>query len=201
MSSWVFGVAFNQELAYWVLALSGTILFVVKVLLLVFGGDLGGDVHGGGDVHVDVGGGDGSHAGSDAAFALLSLQSVLAFFMGSGWMGLACLEEWHTTSLAAFLAAMGFGFFLMLLNAGMMFGVNKLNQEVTYDLQTAIGHIGKVYLHVPAKGQGMGQVEVTVSGRRKILRGVSQGDEIESGALVKVVEVEDGQILVVEPQE
>ena len=198
MSSWVLAVTFNQELAYWVLALSGTILFVLKVLLLVFGGDLGMDSDMGGDV--DAGGGDAHHGGSSAAFALLSLQSVLAFFMGAGWMGLACLEEWRTSTLTAFFAAMGFGFFLMLLNAGLMYGVNKLNQEVTYDLQTAVGHIAKVYLHVPAKGQGTGQVEVTVSGRRKILRAVSQGEEIDTGALVQVVAVKDGQILVVEPQ-
>ncbi len=195
MLNWVFAVTFTQESAYWVLALSGTILFVIKILLVIFGGDLGG-----GDA--DVGGGDGDGGGSSTGvFALFSLQSVLAFFMGAGWMGLACLKEWHTSSLVAFLTSIGFGFALMLMNAGLMAAINKLNQEVSYDIRDGIGHIGKVYLQVPAKGEGTGQVEVTVSGRRKVLRAVSGADAIPTGGLVKVVDVKDGQLLVVEPQE
>jgi len=198
MSNWVFAINFDQSSAYWVLALSGTLLFVIKVLLVIFGGDFGG-----GDAHLDVGGGGGDvhHDGSTGVFALFSLQSVLAFFMGSGWMGLACLNEWKTGSFVAFLASMGFGFMLMVLNAGLMFAINKLNKEITYDVRDGVGHIGKVYLRIPEKGGGTGQVEVTVSGRRKILRAVSDGDTIATGALVKVVDVKDGQILVVAPQD
>jgi ABC-type uncharacterized transport system permease subunit len=42
---------------------------------------------------------------------------VLAFFMGAGWMGLACLKEWETGSLTAFLASFTFGLALMVMNA------------------------------------------------------------------------------------
>lgn len=191
MSHPVFALTIGHESAYWVLALAGTILFVIKVLLVLFGGDAGGGDADAGDTHAD----------STGVFAIFSLQSVLAFFMGAGWMGLACLKEWETSKVTAFLAAIGFGVALMALNAALMFGINKLNAEPVVDLREAIGHIAKVYLVIPARGEGTGQVEVTVSERRQIYRAVSEEGSIPSEALVKVIDVKDGQILVVRPQD
>ena len=56
-----------------------------------------------------------------------------------------------------------------------------------------------VYLTIPQRGKGHGQVEVSVSGRKKILRALSVKDEIAAFADVKVLEVRDDQTLVVEP--
>lgn len=57
-----------------------------------------------------------------------------------------------------------------------------------------------MYLTIPAKGQGQGQVEVTVSGRRKIIRAISSGAEIPAFADVTVVAAQDDESLVVEPK-
>ena len=81
----------------------------------------------------------------------------------------------------------------------MMWGVRKLNREVTYDLGTSVGHVGRVYLSVPAKGEGSGQVEVTVSGRRKVVAATSAGPAIAAFADVRVVSVRDDGTLVIEP--
>ncbi|MFH2008220.1 MAG: hypothetical protein ABI333_16675 [bacterium] len=188
----VLGIAFDQNSAYWVMALGGTVLYVLKIVLVLIGGDHGGDGDVGGDGSTDHGSGD--------TFAVFSLQSVLAFFMGAGWMGLAGLNEWQLSPIATFFLAMGFGVVLMMLNAALMFGVNKLNQEVHYDIKSSIGHIGKVYLVIPKKGDGMGQVEMEVSGRHMVMKAVSEGDEIPSEKMVVVTDVRDGQILVVRPQ-
>lgn len=186
----VFAVTVDHESAYWVLAIAGSILFVIKVLLVLFGGDAGG-----GDMD------SGGHADSTGVFAVFSLQSVLAFFMGAGWMGLACIKEWETSKFTAFLASIGFGLAMMALNAGLMIGINKLNSEPHVDLREAIGHLAKVYLVIPARGEGTGQVEVTVGDRRQIYRAVSEEGSIPSEALVKVMDVQDGQILVVRPKD
>ena len=52
---------------------------------------------------------------------------------------------------------------------------------------------------LPAKGKGLGQVQVSVSGRLKVITAASNGKEIAAFADVKVVEARDDGTLIVEP--
>ena len=179
----------TDAVAYFVMAMTGTILFLVRLGLSAFGGDDGGDF----DVDVDAG-------QSEASFAFFSLLSILAFFMGAGWMGLACRIDWNLGSLASGFIAAGFGTTMMLFASGLTYATRRLNKQIDYDVKTAIGRTGRVYLSIPEKGKGHGQVEVTVSGRRKIIRAGSTGPAIEAFADVTVVNVQDDESLVVEPK-
>ena len=136
---------------------------------------------------------------SDVAFTLFSVLSILAFFMGSGWMGLACRLDWGMSRLASSLIAAGFGFTMMIAASGLTYMTRKLNREVHYDVSTAVGHTARAYLTIPESGKGHGQVEVVVSGRKKVLRAVSTSKKIPAFADVKIVEVRDDDTLVVEP--
>ena len=179
-----FGV---DAVIYGVLALLGTLLFVLRLGLAFFGG-IDSDF----DLDVD--------AGTDATFGFVSVLSILAFFMGAGWMGLTCRVSWDVGHLGSGLAATGFGTLMMLLASALMYGVKKMGREVHYDVKTAIGHTAQVYLTIPAKGKGRGQVTVTVSGRKKVLPATSTGKEIKAFTAVKVVAVEDDDSFIVEPQ-
>ncbi len=171
------------------MALVGTIFFVLRlVFALFFGGD-GGDIDGDMAVH-----------GDDGAFGLFSLLSILAFFMGAGWMGLTCRIDWELNSLVSAAAATGFGFSLMLMASGMMAYARKLSRNVTYDPATAVGHTASVYMSIPTKGDGMGKIQVTVSGRLKTMNAVSAGPAIDAFKTVKVVSVRDDGTFVVEPE-
>ncbi len=179
-----FGV---DAVVYSALALIGSLLFILRLGFSVFGG-----VDSDFDMEVD--------SGSDASFGFVSVLSILAFFMGSGWMGLACVVSWGMGHFASGLAAAGFGTTMMVFAASMMFGLRKLTTEARYDLQTAVGHTGQVYLTIPAKGKGRGQVTVTVSGRKKVLPASSTGKEIKAFTAVKVVAVNDDGCMIVEKQ-
>src|SRR5262245_19384527 len=83
-----------MNLVLWGLAVGGTALFVLKMVMLVMGGhgfgehdDGGGfaDAHGSADhdAHHD------QHDSSKIAFQFFSIQAIAAFCMGTGWMGLA----------------------------------------------------------------------------------------------------------------
>ena len=135
----------------------------------------------------------------DASFTLFSLLSVLAFVMGTGWMGLAARVDWGLGRAPSFLIALGSGFSMMLFASGLMFMTRKLNRNVAYDVGTAVGRTGRVYLTIPTQGKGHGQVEVVVSGRKKILRAQSSGPQIAAFADVKVLEARDDETLIVEP--
>ena len=136
----------------------------------------------------------------DGAFNMFSLLSILAFFMGAGWMGLTCRIDWNLSSMVSAAAATGFGFVLMLMASGLMALARKLNRTVDYDLTTAIGKTASVYMSIPEKGTGSGKIQVAVSGRQKTIAAVSAGPAIKEFMSVKVVSVRDDGTFIVEPQ-
>lgn len=174
--------------AYLVMALVGTIFFFLRLVIALF---FGGDADVDGDM-ADVGGGD-------SAFSMFSLLSILAFFMGAGWMGLSCRVDWNLGSMVSAIAATGFGTALMLLASGLMAFARKLNRVVEYDLETAVGKTASVYMSIPERGNGRGQIKVTVSGRLKMMDAISSGPKIPEFKSVKVLSVRDDGAFIVEP--
>jgi len=176
-------------IAYLIMALVGTVFFLLRLLMALFfggdGGDLDGDL---GDV------GD-----ADSAFSMFSLLSILAFFMGAGWMGLTCRVDWGLNSLVSAAAATGFGLMLMLTASGLMAFARSLNQTVEYDLETAVGRTASVYMSIPERGEGRGKIKVSVSGRLKMMDAISNGPPIPEFKSVKVLSVRDDGTFIVEP--
>lgn len=184
--SWPALVALGYDaVVYVVMAFVGTALFLIRLGFAYFGGD-GGDL----DVDADV---DGD------AFSFLSVLSILGFFMGAGWMGLACRLDWGLGRLTSSLIAAGFGFAMMMAASAMSYYARRLDQTIEYDVKTAVGRTARVYLTIPEKGQGHGQVEVTVSGRKKIIRAVSNGPRLEAFSDVTIVAARDDETLVAGP--
>lgn len=178
----------GDVVTYFILAAVGTLLFLIRLVLALFVGD-GGDF----DVDADV--------GTDSSFTLFSLLSVMAFIMGTGWMGLACRVDWELNRPLSAVISITFGVVMMLMASGTMYVIRKLNREVNYDVGTAVGRTAKVYMRIPAKGKGQGKVQVSVSGRLKTIQAVSDGKEIAPFTDVKVVNVRDDETLIVEPLE
>ena len=176
----------GDAVTYSAMALVGTILFLLRLALAMFGDVIG-------DFEVDV------DSGTDASFTLFSLLSVMAFIMGTGWMGLACRFDWGLGRPVSVVIAVGFGVAMMFLASGLMYMTRTLNRTVTYDVQTAVGKTARVYMTVPAKDAGQGQVQVTVSGRLMTLEAVSDGPALEAFSEATVVGVRDDQTLIVGP--
>ena len=92
---------------YLYVAIGGTALFVIKMLLFMLGADHGGhtgDSHDFGSAgHHDLGHADGGdsdqsdHADSTGTFNVFTIQGFLAFLMGFGWMGVAASEQGIST--------------------------------------------------------------------------------------------------------
>ncbi len=176
----------GDAVTYAMMAVVGTILFLLRLVLAMFGDVIG-------DFEVDV------DTGTDASFTLFSLLSVMAFIMGTGWMGLACRFDWGLGRPVSVVIAVGFGVVMMFLASGLMYLTRSLNRTVTYDLETAVGKTARVYLTIPARDAGQGQVQVSVSGRMMTLDAVSDGPELGAFTDVLVVGVRDDQTLIVAP--
>lgn len=178
---------------YFSLAAIATLLFLIKLGIQLFFGDVDADLD------ADIDGGTAGHIDSTGAFEFFSILSLLAFFMGVGWMGLAARVSWGLSAAASAALATGFGIGMMLLSSGLMYAVRRMSEEGRYDTATAIGTTAKVYLTIPAKGEGTGQVEVTVSGRRKVMAAVSASTALPAFSAVRIVSVRDDEVFVVEP--
>lgn len=186
-----FGYLYQQSgldtAVYAGMALLGTALFALRMLLMfVIGLD--------GDIDVDIE--DIEHG---TGFSLISLQSIIGFFMGAGWAGLAARLEWGLDTPISAIIAGGFGVVLMVLSAAMMFAALKLRHDVTYEMDDATGKVGTVYMTIPEKGSGTGQVRVTISGRQMTVEAVSSGEKLEAFTAVRVDEVRGDKVLIVSP--
>lgn len=166
-------------------AVVGGGFFVLKTIMLL-GLGIGDADH--------VGGSDGDHADSTDNFHVLSLQSVLAFFMGFGLMGLVGVNDWQLDSWLTLLLAICFGACLLLLNSWLFFQLRRLDSSSKVDFQTALGAEGRVYLTIHSGKTG--QVEVQVSGKKMIVAARAAGDEeIPSFTPVKVTKVDESGVV------
>jgi membrane protein implicated in regulation of membrane protease activity len=188
-----------MTLFFWALAVGGTVLFVLKMAMLLVGG------HGFGD-HDDGGGFADAHSGdehghsetdsSKLAFQFFSLQAIAILAMGMGWMGLAVLWGGGATEVAV-VGGAAFGVALVLLMGKLMQKARALESSGTVDVNRAVGQRGTVYLTIPRGGRG--QVQIVVQERLMTLDACTTGADLPTGSKIRVDRVED-RILVVSPE-
>ena len=139
--------------------------------------------------------------GEGGASGIFSIRTIGAFFAGFGWAGAAMLQAGYSTGAATFVATITGSVFLGIVIYLMSY-LHSLRQEGTLDYKNAIGNVGNVYLPIPPKRKGMGQVEVMVQGRLRIVQALSDSDKkIGNRVAVRVTETIDEQTILVKPLE
>lgn len=190
----ILGLDWTMELTYMACAAAGGTVLVLQTALMLFGVGDGHDV----DLHHDVGadGHGGDHP--DGYFSLFSVRAIASFFTFfglTGWMGTN--KEWGPTTTV--LAAVAAGLVLMVLVAWMMRMQSKLQSKGNLDPANALGQSARVYLRIPARSGGFGKVTVKVQGRSAEFSAFTLGDELPTGALVKITRMRTPDTFEVEP--
>lgn len=138
---------------YWVVAIFATVL---QVLLLV-GALTGGDQ--------DFDHGADSHDGSTSdGVQILSLRVIVAFFVGFGWAGVLGQQNGMSPWLTAITACVT-GVVFMLLLFGTLRFLMSLRDDGSLRYERAIGLRGQVYVTIPPRRDGVGQIEVMLQSR------------------------------------
>lgn len=192
----------------------GTILVIQVILLLVgFDGsdsdvDVAADADIDVDVDVDMDSGEyhvdsGEGASGQAAlgsFTVISTKTLTAFvaFFGLGGL-LAQNYGWENHWTLAM--AIGGGLAALYLVAYLWMLMNRLQSAGNVNVRNAVGTVGRVYLKIPAKSEGHGKVTISVQGRTLELSATTGGDEIPTGAEVRVVGLVGDKTLKVLPVE
>lgn len=188
LSEWWEALSTLQKI-YWGLAIPSSILLIILLISTLIGADS--------DLDLDDADGDIESDGG-MGFQFFSLKNIIGFFTIFSWMGIACLDSGMSNkySIAASIVA---GLLMMLVMASIFYFMGKLSDSGTLSLKNAIGKTGDVYLTIPAKRGGFGKVNINVQGSYRELKGLSDDDEdLTQGTIVKVLEVIDENILLVQ---
>lgn len=198
MQSFLDALLSGPAIWFGVPALIGTALFLLRTVLLLAGAHHGGDFdHGGADAH--AGDHDNTKQDTAGAFKVLSVQTITAFAMGFGWAGLAALNGFHKPILTCMLFAIVGGVAMVWLLALLLKAMHDLQSSGNISLDSTVGHEADVYVTVPAKGHGTGQVRVVIDDRMRIYNASSESEAAPTSSRVRIIKANDDNTLSVVP--
>jgi hypothetical protein len=183
--------AFWSELSgdmkfYWALAIFGSLIFIIQLVMAMFGFGAGHDV----DASGAAGGTDVAtvHADGFSIFKLFSVQSVFAFITFFGWGGVI----WGKNGIGGFFAAFACGLFMMFATSLLLYYLMKLQQSGNINPCDFVGKTGTVYMNIAAGRIDHGKVTINLQGCSREIMAVAD-ENIPTGTSVSVVQQIDGR--------
>lgn len=205
MIEWWNGLDDVLQVLYCV-AIPATLVLILETIIAMAGGghdvdisdtsglDLGTDLSIG-DIDIDLDFDVNADVSDLPSLRLFTVQGVVAFLCICSWTAIltyGSMSLGMSLGLGALLGAAA-----MFILAKVMQMASKLNQNGTVDFRNALGETARVYLVIPAAGKGMGKVNVTIQGSLRECNAVSREGQIDTGAFVRIIDLED-DVLVVE---
>lgn len=172
-------------------ALVATGAFLIKLTLLLAGGDAGPDLH------VDSGTGAGGMEDGVGAFKLLSVQAMTGFLMGFGWGGFAALKGSGFDLLPSIGIGAVCGLGMMWLLAFVLRAMHELESSGNINVSEAIGLEGIVDVTVPESRSGTGRIRVVIGQRQRSYAAITEGMELARSSRVRILSTEGDNTLMV----
>ena len=167
-------------------AVSSIVLFL-QMIIILFGGS---------DLDFELG-----EVGDGGATGIFSIRSIGSFFTGFGWTGAMFLQNGHSVVVATLAGAL-VGSLILAGFLGLMSWLHGFKTDGTVNYKNAVGNVGTVYIPIPPKRKGMGQIQVDVQGRLSTVDAVSDSEEkIENRTPVRVDSLVDKRTLLVKTLE
>ena len=173
---------------YWGIALLGSLIFIITLILTFASGD-SGDL---GDVDSDIEGDTG------IGFQFITFKNLVGFFTLFGWSGIACIDAGLSNPITILISVIC-GLIMMSIMAAMFYYMAKLNDSGTLDFKNAVGAVGEVYLTIGANRSSIGKVHVKIQGALRELEALTDSNtNLNSTSVIKVKDVTKNGILIVE---
>ena len=179
----------------WGVTLTATLFFIIQTVMTFLGADADGT-----DFDMDV---DTSMDGSDLSNIeggsnLYTFRNLVNFFLGFGWSAILLQSSVKSTALLIVLSVL-VGVALVVAVMYLFKWLSSMQQSGNINVyKSAVGCQGKCYLRIPAERGGEGKVQITIQGAVREYNAITDGDEIKTGASVKVLEAVDANTLLVE---
>ena len=179
----------------WGITLTASLIFIIQTVMTFLGADADST-----DFDMDV---DTSMDGSDLSNIeggsnLYTFRNFVNFFLGFGWTAILLQPSVKSTALLVVIAVL-VGVALVVAVMYLFKWLNSMQQSGNINVyKSAVGCQGKCYLRIPAERSGEGKVQITIRGAVREYNAVTDGDQIKTGASVKVLEAVDANTLLVE---
>lgn len=168
----------------WGIALVTSIIFIIQMIMTFVGMDADGDI-----------GSDGNEGG--APFQLFTFRNLINFFLGFSWTGIAFYPSIESKVWLALLATFA-GLLLVALVLLLFYALSRAVQSGNIDIRHATGLTAIVYFPIAAGRAHAGKVQVNIRQAIREYDAMTDGAEIATGRLVRILEVIEGNILLVE---
>jgi len=189
ITAWWAGLGLSMKIL-WGITLTASLIFVIQTILTFIGADADTDFD------VDAGNLDGfdGHSGMN----LYTFRNLVNFLLGFGWTAILLRGQIASTGWLLVVSAL-VGILLVVLVMYIFKWLNSMQQNGTIDVyKSAVGCQGKVYLTIPGERAGNGKIQVTINNSVREYDAQTDGETLPTGAPVRIVEVLDGETMLVE---
>lgn len=173
---------------FWYVALPVSIVFIIQTIMTFMGGDSSDGMN------ADF---DGDMTGVEAPFQLFSLRNLINFLLGFSWTGVSFFTTISNKTILLLLA-----FVIGVLFVYMFFVIirqmQKLAEDNSFKISNTLNKTADVYLTIPKNKTGKGKIMISIKGSFHELDAMTENGEIPTGSVVKVVRIENSDILIVE---
>lgn len=173
---------------FWYVAIPASIIFIIQTIMTFLGSDATDGLE------ADF---DGDLVGADAPFQLFSLRNLINFLLGFSWTGISFYTTISNKPMLIILSLV-IGILFVLLFFVIIRQVQKLAEDNSFKIANTLNKSAEVYLTIPENKKGKGKILVSVNGAFHELEAMTEKDRIPSGSVVKVVRIENNNILIVE---
>lgn len=174
--------------SFWYVAIPTSIFFLLQTILTFVGANASDGINPDFDADFD---------GTDAPFQLFSLRNLINFLLGFSWTGISfylTIENKAILIVLSIIVGVLFVYVFFLVIAQ----IQKLSEDNSFKFTNTLNKTADVYLTIPEKKSGKGKVIISINGSFHELDAITENDKIQSGSLVRVIKIENNNILVVE---
>jgi membrane protein implicated in regulation of membrane protease activity len=164
---------------FWFIAIPTSLIFLLQSILTFVGAD--------GDTDLDSG----------SAFEFFSLRNLVNFLLGFSWTGISFYNSITNKNLLIALAFI-VGVIFVNLFFSVIRRIQRLEEDNSFKMRNTLDKTAEVYLTIPAHKSGKGKITISVNGSVHELEAMTNDEKIETGSLVKVVNIENEKILIVQ---
>jgi hypothetical protein len=173
---------------FWFVAIPSSIIFIIQTIMTFVGLDSSDGME------ADF---DGDLSGADAPFQLFSLRNLINFLLGFSWTGIS----FYTTILNKPLLislSLAVGVLFVYLFFIIIRQMQKLAEDNSFKIVNTLHKTAEVYLTIPENKTGKGKIMISINGAFHELAAMTENEKIQTGSVVKVVKIENDNILIVE---
>ncbi|SFC50416.1 NfeD family protein [Flavobacterium phragmitis] len=173
--------------SFWYIAIPTSLIFLIQTVITFSGLDVadGFDTDFDADVH-------------DGDFQLFSLRNLINFLLGFSWTGISFYATLGEKPVFLIVTSLVVGVLFVLLFFFVIKQVQKLAEDNSFKITNTLNKTAEVYLTIPEKKSGKGKIMISVNGAFHELEAMTENDRIPSGSSVKVVKIENNNLLIVE---